>query len=165
MLLAVLFVVVTDCIIMEEARRLIERRLPALIAGMTSFGAAMIKTGAAEAAADHIVSAGLPFGVSVALAAVAVRTVILTQPVSNAAAALTIIPVAAADLLGVEPRSLAILVALSASLPCITPLEPACLLVYGPGKHQFTDVTRAGLPLALLSLSLVLLLVAVLWLL
>ncbi len=165
LLVAVLIVVLTNCITMEEAYRFIEWRLLVLIAGMTSFGTAMIKTGAAEIAANAIVSASLPFGIPVTLAAFAVLTILLTQPMSNAAAALTVMPVAvaAADLLGVDARSLAVLVTLSASLSFITPLEPACLLVYGPGKYRFIDFARAGLPLTILSLALVLLLVPVFW--
>ena len=57
LLVAVLSVVLTNCITMEEAYRFIEWRLLVLIAGMTSFGTAMIKTGAAEIAANAIVSA------------------------------------------------------------------------------------------------------------
>lgn len=165
MLFAVLIVVVTDCISMEEAYRFIEWRLLVLIAGMSAFGAAMIKTGAAAFAANYIVSASLPFGAHFALAAFAILTVLLTQPMSNAAAALTVMPVAvaAADMLGADPRTFAIVVTLSASLSFITPLEPACLLVYGPGKYKFIDFVRAGLPLTAIALTLLLLLAPVFW--
>ena len=90
---------------------------------------------------------------------------ILTQPMSNAAAALVMIPVAlaAAELVGVEPRTLAVLVTLSASLSFVAPLEPACLLVYAPGKYRFIDFIRAGLPLTVLALVVLLLLVPVFW--
>ena len=73
------------------------------------------------------------------------------------------VAVAAADSLAVDPRSIAILVTLSASLSFITPLEPASLLVYGPGKYRFLDFMRAGLPLTVLMVALLLWLVPVFW--
>jgi di/tricarboxylate transporter len=165
LLSAALILVMARFITMEEAYRFIEWRLLVLIAGMTSFGGAMIKTGAAEFLAGYIVDATLPYGVMATMAAFAVLTILLTQPMSNAAAALTVLPVAvaSADALGVDARSLAILVTLSASLSFITPLEPACLLVYGPGRYRFSDYVRAGLPLTAICLVLLLILVPVFW--
>jgi di/tricarboxylate transporter len=165
LLSAALILVMARFITMEEAYRFIEWRLLVLIAGMTSFGGAMIKTGTAELLADYIVSATLPYGVTASMAAFAVLTILLTQPMSNAAAALTVLPVAvaSADALGVDARTLAILVTLSASLSFITPLEPACLLVYGPGRYRFRDYVRAGLPLTAICLILLLVLVPVFW--
>ena len=160
MILTVLKVITT-----EDAYRFIDWRLIVLIAGLTSFGGAMIKTGAAGLIADQIVALTLPLGTTASMAAFAVLTIALTQPMSNAAAALTVLPVAVASApaLGVEPRSLAILVTLSASLSFITPLEPACLLVYGPGRYKFHDFIRAGLPLTAICLALLLVLVPVFW--
>jgi di/tricarboxylate transporter len=79
---------------------------------------------------------------------------------SNAAVALVVLPVAVSTALeiGVEPRSLALLVTLAASLSFITPFEPACLLVYGLGKYRFRDFVIAGSPLSLLALLILLIL-------
>ena len=92
-------------------------------------------------------------------------TMLLTQPLSNAAAALVVLPVAlsAAEALGANPRTFAVLVTLSASLSFIAPLEPACLLVYGPGKYRLRDFVLAGAPLSLIVTVLLLLLVPILW--
>ncbi|MFY0311318.1 SLC13 family permease [Leisingera sp. D0M16] len=165
LLSAALVLVMARFVTMEEAYRFIEWRLLVLIAGLTSFGGAMVKTGTAAYLADLIVSATLPFGVTASMAAFAVLTILLTQPMSNAAAALTVLPVAAAsaDALGVDARSLVVLVTLAASLSFITPFEPACLLVYGPGRYHFRDFVRAGLPLTIICLTLLLTLVPVFW--
>ena len=165
LLSAALVLVMAGFVTMEEAYRFIEWRLLVLIAGLTSFGGAMIKTGAAAYLADIIVDATLPLGVTASMAAFAVLTILLTQPMSNAAAALTVLPVAvaSADALGVDARSLAVLVTLAASLSFITPLEPACLLVYGPGRYRFRDFVRAGLPLTAICLVLLLILVPLFW--
>jgi len=165
LLIAVLSLVLMRCVTMEDAYSMIEWRLLILIAGMTSFGFAMQKTGAAEFLARLIVASTLPLGIYATLTMFCVATVALTQPMSNAAAALVVLPiaVASADLLGVDPRSVAILVTLSASLSFITPLEPASLLVYGPGKYRFSDFIRAGLPLTALTIVVLVWLVPVFW--
>jgi len=165
LLLAAIVAVLSRCIRMEDAYAFIEWRLLVLIAGMTAFGLAMDTTGAAELLARQIVHLTLPFGVTATMAAFAVLTVVLTQPMSNASAALVVLPVALASAapLGVDPRPLAILVTLSASLSFITPLEPACLLVYGPGKYRFLDFVRVGMPLTMLALLALILLVPILW--
>lgn len=165
LLSAALVLIVARVITMEEAHRFIEWRLLILIAGMTSFGAAMIKSGASELLANEIVALTMPYGVTASMAAFALLTILLTQPMSNAAAALTVMPIAiaSADALGVDARSLAVLVTMSASLSFITPFEPACLLVYGPGRYRFRDFVWAGLPLTVICLVLLLVLVPVFW--
>ncbi len=165
LLIAVLVLAVTRCVTMEDAYTMVEWRLLVLIAGMTSFGFAMQKTGAADYLAQQIVALTSPFGIYATLATFCVAAVLLTQPLSNAAAALAILPVAVAtaDSLAVDPRSIAILVTLSASLSFITPLEPASLLVYGSGKYRFWDFMRPGLPLTVLMVGLLLWLVPVFW--
>lgn len=165
LLSAALVLVVAGFLTMEEAYWSIEWRLIVLIAGLTGFGGAMVKTGAAAFVADLVLSVTLPFGVTASMAAFAVLTVLLTQPMSNAAAVLTVLPVAAAsaETMGIAPRPLFVLITLSASLSFITPLEPACLLVYGPGRYRFRDFVQAGLPLTALSLGLLLVLVPIFW--
>ena len=165
LLIAVLFIVVTGNITMTETYRFIEWRLLVLIAAMSSFGLAMEQSGAAAFLAEQIVTLSKPFGPVAAMAGFSLLTIVLTQPMSNAAAALTVIPiaVAAADGLGLDPRMLAILVTLSASLSFISPLEPACLLVYDAGRYTFLDYIRTGTPLTLLCVALLLVLVPLIW--
>lgn len=164
-LVAALAVIFTRLITMEEAYDLIDWRLLILIAGMTSFGVAMRKTGAAEYLAGLIAgwTGGLP--VVFLLLAFAVLTILLTQPMSNAAAALVVLPVAmdTASKLGHDPRAFAVLVTLAASLSFITPFEPSCLIVYGPGKYRFRDFIVTGLPLTALMVVMLLVMVPMIW--
>jgi di/tricarboxylate transporter len=76
--------------------------------------------------AKLIVTWGTPLGVPYILLGFAFLTMILTQPMSNAAAALVVLPVAitAARQLHVEPRTFAVVVTLVASISYITPFEP-----------------------------------------
>ena len=164
-LLAALAVVGTRLITMEEVYALIDWRLLVLIAGMTSFGVAMRKTGAAEYLAGLIVQWTAPLGVTFVMLAFAVLTILLTQPMSNAAAALVILPVAldTAARLGVDPRAFAVLITLAASLSFITPFEPSCLIVYGPGKYRFRDFMVCGLPLTALVIIILMVMVPMIW--
>lgn len=164
-LLAALGVVATRLITLEEAYDFIDWRLLILIAGMTAFGVAMQKTGAAEYVATLMVSWVSPFGVTAVLLAFAVLTILLTQPMSNAAAALVVLPIAmnTATKMDLDPRAFAVLITLAASLSFVTPFEPSCLIVYGPGKYKFRHFMLCGLPLTLLVVALLVVLVPVIW--
>jgi di/tricarboxylate transporter len=136
----------------EETYGFVDWRLLVLIGGMTSFGVAMQKSGAAEFLAGWLTVALEPLGPHGMLAGFLLLTMLLSQPMSNAAAALVVLPVALATAqdVGANERSFAIAVMLGASLSFITPLEPSCILVYGPGKYRFADFVKVGLGLTLL---------------
>lgn len=169
MLTAALLTLLFRCISVEDAYEFIEWKLLILIGGMTAFGTAMQKSGAAEFLAKQIItlldpiSSKMPgdYGIMLILASFFALTVLLTQPMSNAAAALVVLPVAleTAERLGVNERTFAIGIMFAASYSFITPLEPSCILVYGPGKYRFSDFVKVGLGLTLiLSLAIIFLL-------
>jgi di/tricarboxylate transporter len=135
LLAAAVFAVLVRAITTEEAYRFIEWKLLILVGGMTAFGVAMTNSGAASFLADGITGLLGPLGPLAVLGGFAVLTIVLTQPMSNAAAALLVLPVAiqSALELGVDPRTFAVTIALSASVSLATPLEPSCLIVSGPG--------------------------------
>jgi di/tricarboxylate transporter len=162
---AALVAVLLRCISIEKARAVIDLRLLLLIGGMTAFGTAMEKTGAAALLAHWVVAALSPLGVMSVMGGFFVLTVVLTQPMSNAAAALVVLPVAmsAARALGVQERTFAIAIMLAASISFVAPLEPACILVYGPGRYRFLDFVKVGGGLTLILIPIVLLLIPVFW--
>lgn len=148
---AAVLTILFRCITIEEAYEFIDWRLLILIGGMTAFGTAMddAHSGTASYLANLIVSNLRPFGVTAIMAGFFLITILLTQPMSNAAAALVVLPVAleAAEALGVNARTFAIAIMLAASVSFVTPFEPACILVYGLGKYRFMDFVKVGLPL------------------
>lgn len=160
-LVAVLFGIITP----EKAYRYIDWRLLVLIGGMSAFGLAMKKSGASEFLANLIVKVSQPFGVYFILAAFVLLVVILTQPMSNAASALVVLPIAieTAKQLSVSPKSFAIAIMLGASVSFITPLEPASILVYGPGKYKFRDFIIIGFPVTLVMVAIIVALVPYFW--
>jgi di/tricarboxylate transporter len=164
-LAGVVAMVLTRCLTEAEAYAAIEWRLIVLIGCMMAFGVAMQQTGAAHWLAGHVVTYVGPLGGYAVMCAFGVLTILLTQPMSNQAAALVVLPVAveAANQLGLDPRSLVIAVTMAASLSFLTPLEPACLLVYGPGRYRFFDFIRVGFPLTLMTLAISMAMVPLLW--
>ncbi|MUP46091.1 SLC13 family permease [Gramella sp. BOM4] len=164
-LAAALVIVVSGAIREERAYAIINWQLLILIGGMSALGTAMENSGASEFLANNIIGLLGDLGVMWVMAGFVILVIILTQPMSNAAAALVILPVAiqAAEMLGVEPRSFAIAIMLGASVSLITPFEPSCILVYGPGKYKFVDFIKAGLPLTLILTLIILLLVPIFW--
>jgi di/tricarboxylate transporter len=162
---AAIMVVLLKTTTIEEAYEFINWKLIILIGGMTAFGVAMEKTGAAEFLARWIVEGLEPFGIRVILAGLFLLTILLTQPMSNAAAALVVLPIAiqTAEKLGANQRSFAIAIMLAASISFIAPFEPACILVYGPGKYKFMDFIKTGVLLTLILMLVVLFALPVFW--
>lgn len=149
----------------DEAYKNIEWKLLVLIAGMTAFGTAMGNSGADEFLAGLIVDWCGGFGPQGIMLGFMLLTVLLTQPMSNAAAALVVLPVAleAAKVLEVNPMTYAVAVMLSASVSLITPFEPSCIIVYGPGKYKFGDFFKVGGLLTLILVAIIYFTVPMSW--
>src|SRR5919112_5171789 len=105
-LLGVLVLLASRSVLVQEMYGLIDWRLIVLIAGMISFGTAMEKTHADQYLADIIVNNFSSYGALAVLAGFFAMTVALTQPMSNQAAALVVLPIAlkTALALGLNPR-------------------------------------------------------------
>ena len=155
--------VATGCITMQKAYEVIDWRILIVIGGMTAFGAAMRESGTASWLAGGIQSAFE--SPRMVLAGFILLTMFLTQTMSNAAAALVVLPVAmqTAQTLDVSGQTYAIAVMLAASSSFVAPFEPACILVSGPGKYRFTDYVKAGLGLTLIMAFLVWFFVPLIW--
>ena len=164
-LIGVMLLLATKTIRYAEMYPLIDFRLLVLIACMMSFGVAMEKTG------TDVILAGLiqhyfgAYGPSAILAGFFLLTVLMTQPMSNQAAALVVLPVAvkAAVGLGLNPRTFIVAVTYAASFSFITPLEPACVLVYTPGRYRFMDFVKIGTILTIIVFTVSMLLVPLFW--
>ena len=163
-LAGMLAMIATGCVDSRRAFR-VDWRVVLLIGSMLALGVAMEESGAGKFLGG--LAAGLSGygGPRVVLLAMMTLTIILSAPMSNQAAALVVLPVAvsAAHQLGVDPRPFAIGVTLAASCSFITPLEPSCVLVYGPGHYRFTDFFRLGTPLTALLLAFLVVAVPFFW--
>jgi di/tricarboxylate transporter len=164
-LLGVLILLAARAVRTDEVYKMIDFRLIVLIAGMISFGTAMEKTGADKYLAGLVVHLLGGYGEVAVMSGFILLTVALTQPMSNQAAALVVLPVAlqTAAALGLNPRTFAVAITYAASCSFLTPLEPACVLIYTPGRYRFFDFVRVGSVLTVLVLFVIILLVPLRW--
>ena len=148
-----------------DVLRYVNLRFLVMLAGMVSLGLAMEKSGAAEFVVREIFAVTGAATPRTVLTVFYGLTVVLTQPLSNAAAALLVLPISihAAREIGADPRPFAIAVTLAASCSFITPFEPACLLVYGTGRYRFRDFVVVGSLLTLLAFAVCFFLIPRLW--
>lgn len=163
-LAGMLLMVATGCLDSRTAFR-VDWRVVILIGALLALGRAMENSGAGEFLARRILPLAGVIGPVGVLGVLMLTTLLLSIPMSNQAAALVMLPVAvhAALELGLEPRTFAMGICLSASCAFLTPLEPSAALVYGPGRYRFRDFLRVGAPLTGVMLLLLTVLVPVVW--
>ncbi|MFT3781973.1 MAG: SLC13 family permease [Nibricoccus sp.] len=142
----------TRCITPAEAYEAIEWKAILLIGCLLSLGIAMDHTGAAKYIAHELVALAGDSNPTLLLTVFFALTVFLTQPMSNQAAAIVALPVAIETAVHthLNPRTFAMMIAVAASCSYLTPLEPACLMVYGPGRYKFADFLKIGSVLTIL---------------
>jgi di/tricarboxylate transporter len=164
--LAAVLMVLVGVLAMNEAYASIEWQSVFLIAGMLPLGIAMAKTGTAAFLSELIIDLVGNLGLWGIMIGLFVLTTIITEFMSNAAAAVLVAPIAisAAVTLGVAPQAFAMGVAIAASNSFLFPIgHQASILVYGPGGYRFFDYTKVGLPLTLLIWLLLIIFLPVLW--
>jgi di/tricarboxylate transporter len=164
--LAAVLLVLTGCLTMDEAYRSIEWQSVFLIAGMLPMGIAMAKTGTAEYLSDLIINLVGDYGPQAIMVGLFVLTTLITEFMSNAAAAVLVAPIAisSAIQIGVAPQAFVMGVAIAASNSFLFPIgHQASVLVYGPGNYRFFDYTKVGLPLTILIWILLVLFLPMLW--
>ncbi|HSL30510.1 MAG TPA: SLC13 family permease [Anaerolineales bacterium] len=165
MLLGALLVFVTRCITPDDAYRQVDWKVLILIGSMLALGVAMQSTGTAAFLAERLTALVGTWNPLWLLTGFFVLTVLLTQPMSNQAVAAVVIPVAiqTAVQLDLNPRTFAMMIAIAASTSYLTPLEPACLMVYGPGRYRFMDFIKVGGLLTVVVYLLAILLTPLFW--
>jgi di/tricarboxylate transporter len=161
-LLGCLLMGVCRCITAESAYKAIGWPTVILIVGMMPFSTALAKTGGVDLAANGLLHL---FGQSeprIILAALFALTASIGLFVSNTATAVLMAPIAltVARHLNVSPYPFAMTVALAASTAFMTPVSsPVNTLVMAPGKYRFGDFVKVGVPLALITMLITVLMV------
>jgi di/tricarboxylate transporter len=165
-LLAALALVAFGALSAGEARDAIDLNVIVLIAASFGLGAAMAESGLAGTAADLLMGPFGDLGYVGLVLAVLLGTTLLTEIITNNAAAVLMFPIAlsAAEQAAVDPRGLAIAVAIGASASFLTPIGyQTNTIVYGIGGYRFWDFARAGFPLTLVMLAVALLVIPAVW--
>lgn len=159
MLLGAVAVVIAGCLSMDEAYRAIEWRVVFLIAGMLPISIAMANTGLAERVGDALVTTLAPYGDLAMVAGMFTLTMLFTQVIGGQVAALIVGPVAVTAALqtGMNADAMAVATAIGCSAAFLLPIgHPVNILMMGPGGYTFSDFTKVGVGMAILSLIMVL---------
>jgi di/tricarboxylate transporter len=155
-ILGVIAMFLTRCITPDEAYREIDWMVLVLLGSIIPLGIAMQNTGTAQFIASAVLQLTAPLGLYGILAAFYLLTSLLTEMISNNAAAVVLTPVAIAmaTALGVSPLPLVIAVMIAASNSYMTPIGyQTNTFIYGPGGYRFGDFIRVGGPLNILMVA------------
>ncbi len=124
-----------------------------LLAGLMPLGVAMSETGAAEFIVQNTIGLVREAGPLVVLAVLYLMALLLTEFMSNAAAAVLLTPIgmSTARMLDVDPTPFLIAVTFAASTSFATPVGyQTNTMVYSAGGYRFVDFLKVGLPLNLI---------------
>ncbi|EEE45929.1 SLC13 family permease [Roseibium alexandrii] len=144
--------IASGCLNIRQAMRAIDSRIFMLVGASLAGAVALESTGGASAVAMSLADIlhGSPPGV--VLSALFFMVMILTNFLSNNAAAVLFTPIAInlADQIGQPPEAFIVCLIIAANTSFATPVGyQTNLIVMGPGHYRFADFLRAGVPLAL----------------
>ncbi len=156
----------TRCLRMDQFYAAVDWRTVFLVAGMLPLSLAITETGLADRV-GAILEASLAYASPLLLTAViAVLTMLVVQVIGGQVTPLLVGPIAikVALQMGIDPRAMALAVAMACSLAFITPIShPVNILMMGPGGYKFSDFSRVGAGMTLVTLLTMLLGLALLW--
>ena len=156
---------------MREAYAGVDWPIIFMLYGMLALGLAMDRTGTAAWLAEGFVSGArsvaspeiLPY---LALSAVILLTLSLTEVLSNNATALMMVPIVInlAKSLAVSPMPFIIGVCIGASCAFMLPMGyQTHMMVYGPGGYKFSDFVRIGLPMNIIAWAMASAIIPFIW--
>ncbi len=146
--------VLTGVLRIDEAYQAIDWKVVFFLAGLIPLGLAMQKSGAAEYLAGHLMSQVQGSHEFVILLAISATATLFSLFMSNVGAAVILFPMAIsiADTAGMDPRPLALLVAVSTANSFILPTHQVNVLLKTPGGYKNKDYLKAGSGLTVLFL-------------
>ncbi|KAA1176284.1 SLC13 family permease [Marinobacter salinexigens] len=148
-LLGATLMILFGCCSVIQAQKAVDIPVVLTIASSFALGAALQQTGAATYVAEGILS--MSHGhVLLAILLVYFAVSVLTEVITNNAAAVLVIPIVLSmtTTMGVTPEPFVIAVMMAASASFATPLGyQTNMMVFGPGGYRFGDFLRVGLPM------------------
>ncbi len=143
---AAVLMIFTKVIYIEELYRAIDWKTVFLLAGLIPLGIAFEKTGAAKLVAGAIVNVVASWHVMFILIAIGLITSFFSLFMSNVAATVLLVPLILimGESFGIDPRGLALLVAVAASNSFMLPTHQVNAYVMGPGNYKTSDFLKAG---------------------
>lgn len=164
--LAAAAMLVSGCLSFAAARRNINWQILVMIGAAIGLSRAMDKSGAAALLARGVLELAHSFGPYGILASIYLLTWMLTELMSNNAAAALMFPIALATAASskVEFRPLAVAIALAASGGFIFPAGyQTHLMVFGPGGYRLADFAKMGTLMTILWFLMAMLTIPLFW--
>ncbi|MFN2135534.1 MAG: SLC13 family permease, partial [Candidatus Promineifilaceae bacterium] len=166
MVIAAMIIVLSGALTIEEAYESVDWRTVFLVAGMLPLGLAMEQTGTARFLADIVLGVLGPLGPRAALAGIYLLAALITQPMSNAAAIVLVVPIALDTAFGLDAnyKTFTMAVVIGAATSFLSPVgHKANVLVFGPGGYKFTDYARVGIWLTVILLIVSMIFLPIFW--
>ena len=151
---------------LREGYQAIDGPVIVLLAAMIPVGEALETSGGADLIANALLSFGSDWPVVVTMVGLFLLSMLLSNVVNNAAAALLMAPIAVslANGFDVSLDPFLMVVAVSASCAFLTPIgHQSNTLVLGPGGYRFGDYWKLGLPLSLVVLIVAMPMILLVW--
>lgn len=139
----------------DEAYRAIDWKTVFLLAGLIPLGIAMNKTGTAEYIASQMIFVLKEFHPVIILFAVGTLSTLLSLFMSNITTTVLLVPLVMimGTYTAINPRGLALLVALCASNGFILPVHQVNALIMSPGRYENKDFIKAGSLLSIIYIT------------
>jgi len=158
--------VMTGCLAMEEFYDAVQWRIIFLVAGMLPLSLAITESGLAARLGALMVSL-LPDSSPLLLAAsMVVVTMLVVQIIGGQVTALLVGPIAidVALQMSIDPRAMSVAVAMACSMAFLTPIaHPVNILMMGPGSYKFSDFSKVGIGMTVVTLVTMMMGLAVIW--
>ena len=158
--------VLTRCLRMEEFYAAVDWRTIFLVAGMLPLSLALTETGLADRVGAFLEMSLMNASPLLLFAVIALLTMLVVQVIGGQVTPLLVGPIAinAALQMGIDPRAMAVAVAMACSLAFMTPIShPVNILMMGPGGYKFSDFSKVGIGMTIVTLLTMLLGFSLLW--
>ena len=153
-LLGCLTLIVTGCLNWKDAMKALSTQVILIIVASLALGAALLKTGGADFLANLFVYITFGAPAPVVMMSLMLMMGILTNVVSNNAAAVIGTPIAIgiAQQLGMPLEPFVLAVLFGANLSFVTPMAyQTNIMIMNAGGYKFGDFVRVGLPLSIIT--------------
>ncbi|MDX5376818.1 MAG: anion permease [Halomonas sp.] len=151
---------------LREGYQAVDGPVIVLLAAMIPVGTALETSGGAALVAESLLRLGGTWPVVSILVLLFVTTMMLSDVINNAAAAVLMAPIAVslANGFGASVDPFLMAVAVSASCAFLTPIgHQSNTLVMGPGGYRFGDYWKMGLPLELVVMAVAIPMILLVW--
>ncbi len=153
-LLGSLVLILTGCLNWKDAMNALSTQVILIIVSSLAMGAALLKTGGADYLANLFVYVTFGAPASIVMMGLMLMMGVLTNVVSNNAAAVIGTPIAVgiAQRLGMPLEPFVLAVLFGANLSFVTPMAyQTNVMIMNAGGYKFGDFVRVGLPLSIMT--------------